>query len=227
MDEVFGCRLTVKTARTEFDGSEAILVQAELKNISQEPQEIAMRLGPEVWYFHVTDQLGDSVPLTRYGRALRGEVPSHARRGSNTATTLQPGLSIRETIVLNHICDLSMHGTYSVTVAMNIGRGVDFVRLKAPPLTLKIGSPGFTLSADVQRLALTGEARDKKATILAMAPKLQDTIDAVKESGRSDETGIVRAAARTLLARIAGAAAEGIAQGRPETPASGSGGPSD
>ncbi len=214
MDEVFGCRLAVKTAGTEFGASEPILVQWELKNVSQEPQEIANRLGAGAWYFRVKDQLGDTVPLTRYGRQLRGEVPSHPRRGSMAGTTLYPGQSMRATLVLNQFCDLSLHGTYTVTVAMNIGKGVDFVKLKAAPLTVKVGSAGFGLSGRLQSLALTEEPDRKRAELTGIGRTLEHGIDVVKDSARNDESESVRDAAREVLAKLHGATVEPPAPGR-------------
>lgn len=213
MDEVFGCRLTVKTAGTEFGAGEPIVVQWELKNVSQEPQKIAMRLGPEVWFFRVKDQLGDSIPLTRYGRQLRGEIPSRGRRGSMAGTTLYPGQSMRATFILNQFCDLSLHGTYTVTVAMNIGKGVDFVKLKAAPLTVKVGSAGFGLSGRLQSLALTEEPDRKRAELTGIGQTLEHGIEVVKDSARNDGSESVRDTARKVLAKLHGATVEPPAPG--------------
>ncbi len=120
-----------------------------------------------------------------------------------------------------------MHGTYSVTVALGIAKGVDFVKLKAPALTLRVGSPGFTLAADVQRLALTVEAESREAVVRAMGNRLQSTIRILTEVARNDESEAVRSAARAVLSQINSATAEGNAQDRLETPTNGSDGSQD
>jgi len=214
MDEVFGCRLTARTVDMGPGFREPLLVEVELKNVSGVPQHISWR-NDGGYAFRVTDQLDDPVPLTRYARQLRGEVPAHPRHGSVGGSSLYPGQSMRDIIVLNQFCDLSMHGTYSVTVGKRIGKGVDFVTLKAPPLTLRVGMPGYGLSAQVQRLALSEAPERREDVLKAIGEELRRGIDLVKKSARDDESETVRAAARKVLADVRKAAAEGAAPEQP------------
>ena len=102
-----------------------------------------------------------------------------------------------------------MHGTYTVTVGQRIGMGIDFVTLQAPPLTVEVGMPGFGLSAQIQRLALTDEPDRREAVLTGVGQTLQRGIGVVKASARDDESQQVRQAAQRVLTELHAATADG------------------
>jgi len=202
-DEAFGCRLSARAVREDYSFAEPILVEVVLENVTENTQRVSW--DPSMWLVRATDQLGGDVPPTRYARYLVGGVPGHPRTGGSGTVVVLPGYPHRQVIELNRLCDLTMGGTYSVEIGRVTASGKnlhDAVVLKAPPLTVRIDGGQRSLSASVQKLALSKEPDRREAALESIGKTLKHGIEVVQDSARNDASPQVRKTATRVLKEL-------------------------
>lgn len=133
--------IAIKTSQTVVKTGSDVVVQVEMKNISQVdvPDGAPLADGPTTSFqWEVRDSSGKQVAMTDYGlRANHLDSPNGVPRvwaGSFFSAPLAPGKVITQTLALTKEYDLSKPGKYTVQAS----RGDGQTRVKSNIITLTV-----------------------------------------------------------------------------------------
>ncbi len=154
--EARGIRISAELARDSFGYGEPIMVLVRLKNTADQDQVV--RTSRYFWKFRGRDEeSGASVPPTRYGRYIAGELPNQPRHFGVHGGLVSPGGETTELLQLDRILDLTMPGNYTVVVGcLGVHRDDPEVMIGSKPLRFEVGGGGGA-SGLAQLLTFGGE----------------------------------------------------------------------
>jgi hypothetical protein len=131
-EAVEGQALSISSEKPAYAPGEAIVLDITFKNVGQKVVYHSLTHPMMIYDVDVTLPDGKPSPLTLYGE-FGGD-----RRGSGTARTLKPGEDMSAQIDLTRHFDITLAGTYTVSLATRVWTDAGYTKLEAKSNKLEI-----------------------------------------------------------------------------------------
>ena len=113
---VAGYQVGALVSKRDFAGGESVLVHVRVRNLTDRTLPLPSRYPPEEDFpFVVTEDSGEAVPLTRFGRSIRPPLSDSAM-----ATPLNPHQEQDFVLDAGWVYDMTMSGDYRITVQRSV-----------------------------------------------------------------------------------------------------------
>ena len=110
-----GFQLLAKVERVPTDSGDSLVLKLTMKNVTTETLRLIKTVPEKLYQVTVTNDRGEPLPLTEYGKRRREAVP-----GARIVLRVGPGEEVQQEIPLDKMYDLTGKGTYSLTVKRNV-----------------------------------------------------------------------------------------------------------
>ena len=133
---VEGFQLSARLEKESYAAGSPIWVTVAVRNAAKEPLRLLESLAPDHDYTaEVKDEYGKPVPGTRYAGVLAWS--------SRIRTRIEPGMEVQRAILLSRLIDMTLSGTYTVTVKRRVSKaqGRDKVEVASNTILVKVEDP--------------------------------------------------------------------------------------
>ena len=213
--EVAGWRVGICLARKTFASGEPIVLSLTTENASGE-RRILRDYGPERdWEISVVRKPGftspetykkggqEQLPLTLYGRKVKGMFAWSPRSGSLRGSRLESGESRTRILWLDRMVDLSLHGHYTMVATRKIlyPDWPDVVEVSSGPLEIEVLSRKALYQRPVllQILNLPVPSTKRSTAAMGLGEHLIESFDILSEAAKTDaDSGVRMRAAKQL-----------------------------
>ena len=97
--------------------AEPVVIFIILKNISQQPGSFVRSSLLRDYNVSVTNEKGEEMPLTRFGRLEHDAAGGHFRR---IVQSIAPGEQVQDRLLVNRLYDMTMEGKYTVRIQRSV-----------------------------------------------------------------------------------------------------------
>lgn len=147
---VEGLILTISSLKKSYTANEPVLVTTKVKNVSK----TTIELGGIYYWYHNRFQLSfagrKNIPLTLFGQQVLAASANNGNAAA-PAISLKPGKTVQYIFVLNRLHDMSLNGTYRVSVSAQVPKLSNhdgLVAIKSNQVTIGVQATPVTVNEE-------------------------------------------------------------------------------
>jgi len=214
--EAAGFKAGISLPKTVYSLGEPIVLSLVVKNVSESTRRFTDSSSPEDdwnvqvvrrrgWSGPETYKKGEEVPLTLYGRSIKGLLWGYARDRSHRGYLLKPGETKACNILLNRVADMTLPGEYTIVAWRKI-YGEKDVQITSGQVEVEIKSPYIhppdVLLEILRQSSPPYRTGERALAVSRLGEFVIESIEVLENASREEADHGVRSRAMEVLERL-------------------------